>query len=49
MADFLTEITQSGMSMDNLNWWTVNVDGASWQTGAGISLQLKSLVGEKIE
>ena len=37
------------MSLGNLNWWTLNVDGASRQIGVGISLQLKSSVGEKIE
>ena len=37
------------MSLDSLNWWTLNADGASRQTGTSISLQLKSRVGEKIE
>ena len=37
------------MNLDNLNWWTLNVDGASGQTGDGIGLQLKSLTEEKIE
>ena len=37
------------MSLDGLNWWTLNVDGASRQTWYGIGLQLKSLAGEKIE
>ena len=37
------------MNLDNLNWWTLNVDGASRQTRVGISLQLKSPAGEKIE
>ena len=37
------------MSLDNLNWWILNVDGASRQTGAGICLQLKSSAGENIE
>ena len=32
-----------------MNWWTLNVDVASQQTGADIGLYLKSLVGEKIE
>ena len=49
MADFLAEIPQSGVSQGSLNWWTLNVDGASRQTEASISLQLKSLAGEKIE
>ena len=37
------------MSLDNLNWWTLNVDGASRQTGADIDLQLKSSTEEKID
>ena len=49
LADFLAEIPQSGVSLDSLNWWTLNVDGASRKTGAGIGLQLKSPTGEKIE
>ena len=49
LEDFLPEIPQSEISLDNLNWWTLNVDGASRQTGAGIGLQLKSPTEEKIE
>ena len=49
LADFLVEIPQFKMSLDSLNWWTHNVDGASRQTRAGIGLQLKSPSGEKIE
>ena len=49
MADFLAEITQSGASQGILNWWTLNVDGASRKTEAGIGLQLKSPAGERIE
>ena len=49
LADFLAEIPQSGVSPGSLNWWILNVDGASRQTGAGFCLQLKSPVGEKIE
>ena len=49
LAYFLAEIPQSGMNLNSLNWWTLNVDGASRQTGAGINLQLKSPTGEKIE
>ena len=29
------------MSLGNLNWWTLNIDGASRQSEAGIGLQLK--------
>ena len=37
------------MRLDNLNRWTLNVDGTSWQTEAGIGLKLKSSAGEKIK
>ena len=46
---FLVEIPQPGMNSGSLVWWTLNVDGASRQTGAGIGLQLKSPTGEKIK
>ena len=49
LANFLAEIPQSGMSLDSLNWWTLNVDGVSRQTEAKIGLQLKSPTWEKIE
>ena len=32
-----------------MGWWTLCVDGASRQTGAGIGLQLTSPIGERIE
>ena len=49
LADFLAKIPQPETCLDNLNWWTLSVDSASRQTGAGIGLQLKSLGGDKIE
>ena len=49
LVDFLVEIPQSGVSLGSLNWWTLNVDEASLQTGVGIGLQLKSPTGEMIE
>ena len=49
MEDFLAEIPQFGASQGSLNWWILNVDGASRQIRAGIGLQLKSPTGEKIE
>ena len=49
LADFIAEIPWSKTHPENLNWWTLNVDGASRHTGAGIGLQLKSPVGERIE
>ena len=49
MADFLVEIPQLETCLDSLNWWTLSVDRASLQTVAGIGLQLKSPIGDKIE
>ena len=49
LAYFLAEIPQSIISLDSLNWWTLNIDGASRQTKVGIGLQLKSPSKEKIE
>ena len=46
LADFLLEIPQQEMEPDSSNWWTLNVDGASRQTGADLRLQLKSPIGE---
>ena len=46
---FIAELPQSETRPDSSDWWTLNVDGASKQTGAGIGLQLKSLSGDKIE
>ena len=37
------------MRLDNLNRWTLNVDGTSRQTEAGIGLKIKSPAEEKIE
>ena len=49
LADFIAEIPQPKTCHENSNWWTLNVDGASRQTGAGIGLQLKTLIEERIE
>ena len=49
LVDFLVEIPKTKTCADNLNWWTLSIDGASRQTEAGISLQLKSPSGDKIE
>ena len=46
LANFLTEIPQLEMEQDSSNWWTLNVDGASRQTGADLGLQLKAPIGE---
>ena len=49
LADFIAEIPRSKTHPENSNWWTLNIDGASRQTGAGIGLQLKSQSGERIK
>ena len=37
------------MDLDNANWWILNVDSASRQTGAGVDLRLKAPTGVMIE
>ena len=49
LADFIAEIPQPDSCPDKTGWWTLCVDGASRQTGAGIGLQLTSPTGERIE
>ena len=49
LVHFIVELLQSEMRPDSLKWWTLNMDGASRQTGVGIGLQLKSPSGDKIE
>ena len=49
LSDFITEIPWLKTHPKNSNWWTLNVDGASRQTGARIGLQLKTPTGERIE
>ena len=49
LVDFIAKLPQSKMRPDNLDWWTINIDGASRQTDAGIGLQLKSPSRDKIE
>ena len=49
LADFLAEIPQLETCPNGLNWWTLSVDRTSRQIGAGISLQLNSPGGDKIE
>ena len=49
LADFLAEIPQQETKSDSSGWWTLNVDGASRQTGAELGLQLKASIGEIIE
>ena len=49
LVDFIAELPQSKTCPDNLDWWTLNIDGASRQFGAGIGLQLRTSFGDKIE
>ena len=49
LAEFLAEISQPDTCPDEKGWWTICVDGASRQSGAGIGLQLTILTGERIE
>ena len=49
LVDFIAELPQSKTCPDNLDWWTLNIDGASRQSGADIGLQLRTLSWEKIE
>ena len=49
LADFIAVIPQPDTCPNETGWWTLSVDGASRQTGAGISLQLTSPTGERIE
>ena len=49
LVDFLEEIPQPDASLNKTGRWTLCVDGASRQTGAGIGLQLTSPTGERVE
>ena len=49
LADFLIEVPQQEMKLDNFSWWILNVDGASRQKGTGLGLQLEAPIGEVIE
>ena len=49
LADFLVELPQPNTRLNSEGWWTLRVDGASRQSGAGISLQLTSPGEERIE
>ena len=49
LPDFIAEISQPDIYPDKMGWWTLCVDRASKQTGAGIGLQLTSPTGERIE
>ena len=49
LVDFIVKLPQSETCPNNLDWWTLNIDGASRQSGDGIGLQLRTPSGDKIE
>ena len=49
LVDFLAEFPQPDTRSNSEGWWTLCVDGASKQSGAGIGLQLTSPGGERFE
>ena len=49
LADFIAELPQSEARPDSSDWWILYIDGASRKTREGISLQLRSPYGDKIE
>ena len=49
LVDFIAELPQLETCPDNLDWWTLNIDGASRQSRVGIGLQLRISSGDKIE
>ena len=49
LVDFIEKLPQSETRPDSSDWWTLNIDGASKQTGASNGLQLKSASMDKIE
>ena len=49
LVDFIAELTQSETRPDSSDWWILNIDEASRQTGASIGLQLRSPFVDKIE
>ena len=49
LANFIAELPQTEARPNSSDWWILNIDGASRQTGAGIGLQLRSPSGDKIE
>ena len=49
LAEFLAQIPKQETKLDESSWWTLNVDGASRQTGDDLGLQLKGPTREIIE
>ena len=49
LVDFIAELPQSETCPDNLDCWTLNIDGGSRKSVVGIDLQLRTPSGDKIE
>ena len=49
LVDFIAELPQLETCSNNLDWWTLNIDGESRQSEAGIGLQLRTSSGDKIK
>ena len=49
LVDFIAELPQLETCPDNLDWWTLNIEGACRQSEVGIGLQLRTPSGDKIE
>ncbi|XP_010658094.1 uncharacterized protein LOC104881059 [Vitis vinifera] len=52
MADFVVEYSQRSAQHKEPRgeeWWTLQVDGASWSSGFGVGLLLQSPTGEQLE
>ena len=49
LVDFIAELPHSKTCLDNSDWWTLKIDKASRQSGAGIGLKLRTLYGDKIK
>ena len=48
LTDFLAEVPWQETKSDNSDSWTLNVDGALRQSGAGLGLQLEAPIEEII-
>ena len=49
LVDFIAELPQLEACLDNSDWWTLNIDGASRQSSAGIGFKLRTRSRDKIK
>ena len=49
IAEFLAEIPQQEIELDGSDWWTLNMDVTSRQTGTDLGLQHKASTKQIIE